>query len=117
MMLLNASDAARQLCISVRAVYDLADAGLLACYRPTAGRRAVRFAQADLDAYIAACRSTSTKRASAGASSSRVSLKDADAELRSYFQRAGHGDKLKRTPASATPISTPLRLVPSESSR
>jgi excisionase family DNA binding protein len=49
--MLTAKAVAQQLGISQKAVYDLAAARLLACYRLGVGGGAVRFAQADVDAY------------------------------------------------------------------
>lgn len=56
--MLNASTVAQQLGISRRAVYDLADRGILPCYRLGVGRGALRFDPADVEAYRASCRST-----------------------------------------------------------
>lgn len=61
-MMLKAADVAAQLGISPRAVYDLADARRLACYRVGTGSGAVRFAQTDVDAYKAAGCSTKDVR-------------------------------------------------------
>lgn len=111
--MLTAAQAAERLGLSVRAVYDIPDADLPR-YRMGAGRGAVRFAPSDLDAYLARCRSTTTKPASAGGTSSRVSLKDADSELQSYFRRHGLPVRQKPTARPKTPSSTPLRLVQRE---
>jgi excisionase family DNA binding protein len=108
--LINVAEAAELLGLRPRTVYDLARAGTLPHYRPAPG--AVRFALADIEAHLAACRSTGTKPAPAGGMSSAALLTDADAALQSYFRQRGRGSRQKPTPASATPTSTPLRLVP-----
>ena len=107
--MLTAATVAQQLGLSVRAVYALAGAGRLVCYR---FGRAVRFDAADVEALRLQCRSTATRPAPAGGTSFRASLTDADAALQSYFRQRGHAPKPKPTPASATPSSTQLRLVP-----
>jgi excisionase family DNA binding protein len=108
--MLTATDVARQLGVSRRHVYALAERGELQAYR---FGDAVRFAPEDLAAYIERCRSTSTKPAAAGATNSTAALMDHDAALRSYFRRLGVAPKPKPTRASETPSSTPLSLVPS----
>lgn len=52
--MLKAPEVATMLGLSARAVYDLADSGMLACYRLGVGRGAVRFASEDVEAYRAA---------------------------------------------------------------
>ncbi|MEY5099605.1 MAG: Burkholderia phage Mica [Pseudomonadota bacterium] len=49
--MLPAATVAQQLGLSRRAVYDLADRGILPCYRLGVGRGAVRFDPADVEAY------------------------------------------------------------------
>ena len=76
--MLKASEVALQLGISRRHVYSLYQKGELVGYR---FGDAVRFDPADVEAYRALCRSTTTKAASAGAMSSAVSLTDSDSAL------------------------------------
>jgi excisionase family DNA binding protein len=52
--LITAAAVARQLGIATRTVYDLAQSGRLASYRPTPG--ALRFDPSDVAAYKASCR-------------------------------------------------------------
>jgi excisionase family DNA binding protein len=106
--MLTAEHVARQLGVSRRHVYALAERGELQVYR---FGDAVRFAPEDVAAYVARCRSTSTKPAAAGATNSTAALTDHDAALRSYFRRLGVAPKPKPTRESATPNSTPLCLV------
>lgn len=115
--MLTASQVATMLAMSERAVYDLAKTGKLPSYRMGAGNGAVRFDLQDVEAYKQSCRFTATKRAIAGAMSSRASLADADSELQSYFRQRGIAPKPKPTRTSKTADSSPLRLVPSENSR
>jgi predicted DNA-binding transcriptional regulator AlpA len=114
--MLDAKAVAQLLGLSARAVYDI-PVERLPRYRVGAGSGAVRFAPSDVEAYLESCRSTATKPEIGGATSTPVSLVDADDALRSYFQRRGLAPKRKPTPERKTTTSTPLRLVPSESSR
>ena len=70
--MLTAQQVADALGLSRRAVYDLADAGLLPCYRMGVGRGALRFDPADVEAYRAACRSTATNAPADGCSNSTI---------------------------------------------
>ena len=109
--MLKAPEVAAMLGLSARAVYDLADRGMLACYRLGAGRGAVRFDPEDVEAYRAACRSVGTPATNAGATNSTVSLKGADTDLAAYFRAAGVKPRLTPTTGKSRRGSTPLQLV------
>ena len=111
--MITAAAVATLLGISPRAVYDLADRGMLACYRLGAGRGAVRFALQDVEAYRDSCRSAGTPETSAGATNSTASLKDADIDLAGYFRAAGVKPKLTHTTGKNRRGSTPLLVVSS----
>ncbi len=64
--MLIAAQVAPQLGLSVRAVYDLAASGAIPSFRVGAGKGAVRFEQADIDAYKLTCRSAGTRASRAG---------------------------------------------------
>ena len=115
--MLKAADVAAMLGLSARAVYDLADSGMLACYRLGVGRGAVRFLEADVITYRDTCRSAGIPATSAGATSSTVLLKVGDTELRDCFRRAGVKPKLMPSTAKSLPASTPLRLASSDPTR
>jgi predicted DNA-binding transcriptional regulator AlpA len=108
--MLTAKEVGTMLAISARAVYDIPD-DQLPRYRMGAGRGAVRFDLQDVEAYRTACRSTATRRAIVGATSSAALLTDADSALQSYFRQRGIAPKPKHSPASKTRASTPLRLA------
>ena len=114
--MLKAAEVALMLGLSPRSVYDIPD-DQLPRFRIGAGQGAVRFALPDVEAYKAACRSTATKRAIAGAMSSAALSTDADDALRSYFQQRGIAPKPKPTRESKTRGSTNLRLAHDATSR
>lgn len=111
--MLDAKAAAARLGISARAVYDLAASGKLACFRLGVGGGAVRFDPADIDTYLAACRSDGTPATSVGGSSLIASLRDADSELAAYFRKAGRKPRPTPSTAKRALASMPLRLVSS----
>ena len=115
--MLKAPAVAAMLGLSARAVYDLADRGILTCYRLGAGRGAVRFAPEDVEAYRTACRSIGTPATSAGATSSTASLRVSGSELRDCFRLAGVKPKLTPSTAKSPAGSTPLRLASSDPTR
>ena len=110
-MLLTASDVGRQLGISRRAVYDLAYSGRLICYRVGANDGAMRFAPADVETYLASCRSTGQRVTSAGALSSTAMLRAADTDLHDCFRKAGVKLKLTRSTARKPRASMALHLA------
>src|SRR5574343_2101752 len=106
--MLTAAAVARQLGISARTVYALAESGTLACYRFGS---AVRFDPADVEAYRASCRSAGTPATSAGASSWTAAFKAAATDLAACFRAAGVRPRLTPTTAPKAPASTRLRLA------
>jgi len=110
-MLLTASDVGRQLGISRRAVYDLAYSGRLICYRVGANDGAMRFAPADVESYLASCRSTGQKLTSAGALSSTATLRAADTDLLDCFRKAGVKPRLTRSTEPKPRACTALHLA------
>lgn len=111
---LTAAEAAPLLGVGLRQVYALAASGELGHLKI---RRSVRFTRQLIREYLQKCRSTSTKPKNDGATSSRVSLMDADSELQNFFQKRGLAQKRKATPKNKTRNSTPLQLAHSKSSR
>lgn len=109
--MLTAAEAAARLGISMRAVYDLAATGELACYRLGVGRRSVRFDEADVESYKASCRFVGTPGTSDGATNLTASLTGFESGLRAYFQRAGVRPKQTPTTEEKAAGSTLLRLV------
>jgi excisionase family DNA binding protein len=106
--MITAAEAAKQLGISARMVYDLFHAGRLAGFKIG---RAVRFDPADIETFRQSCRSPGTPATSAGGTTSTVTLKAADTDLSAYFRKAGLKPKLTRTTGGKAPGSMPLRLV------
>lgn len=100
--------------LSARKVYDLAASGELDCYRYGA---AVKFEQADLDAYKAKCRSPSTKQAAGSTNLTASSPALEGSALTAYFRKAGRKSRPTTTTASNRPASTPLQLVSPATSR
>lgn len=108
--LITAREVGAMLGISARAVYDIPDEELPR-FRLGAGRGAVRFDPSDVEAYKAACRSTSRPALSPIARPGSVSLRpyDADSELMALFAARGIRPKLKppgeakRPPRKAAP--------------
>lgn len=84
--MLTAAIVAQQLGIGARTVYALHAAGALPGYR---FGRALRFAPADVAAYILKCRSTETARATAGSLNSTAVSRAGESELADYCRRAG----------------------------
>lgn len=54
--MLTVSEVAKRLGVSAALVYQLVAQGRLACYRIGLRRGAIRFAEADVEAYLASCR-------------------------------------------------------------
>lgn len=109
--MLSVPEAARELGVSPRTVYDLAaPGGPIPCHR--VGRR-ILFAPEDLAEYLQSCRYTETKRAVASCLSSTVSLKGSGSALEKLFQSRGVKPKLTPTTAKSRPDSTRLQLVSS----
>jgi excisionase family DNA binding protein len=54
--LLTVKQVAERLQVSSSAVYQLLDAGRLACHRIGTGRGAIRVSESDLESFLAACR-------------------------------------------------------------
>lgn len=108
--MITVKEAARELGISARSMYDLAaPAGPIPCCR---FGRTVRFEQSDIDSYKQSCRYTTTKNQDAGASRLIASSTENDSALQSFFRKAGLKPKLKPTTKKKRTDSTPLRLVP-----
>lgn len=105
--MLTASEAAAYLRISTRKMYAMAASGEVACHRFGA---AVRFEQADLDAYKQSCRLPATTRA-AGSTNLTASLPERDSGLTAYFRKAGREPKRKPTTSEKRQGSTRLQLV------
>ena len=82
--MLTASEVGKLLAISARTVYDIPE-DRLPRYRLGAGRGAVRFDPADVEAYRTSCRSAGTPGTSAGGTNLTVSLKAADTDFRKRF--------------------------------
>ena len=55
-MLLTVRDTAERLNVSRNCVYQLVDAGKLACHRIGIGRGAIRITEEDIETYLASCR-------------------------------------------------------------
>ena len=89
--MLTATEAAKQLGLSARKVYDLHASGELAGFR---FGRAVRFDPADLEAYRTSCRSVGTPGTSNGASLSSERFKVVATDLAACFRKAGVKPKL-----------------------
>ena len=89
--MLTAADVAAQLGLSKRKVYELAASGRLAHYR---FGDAVRFEQADVDTYRAACRSNGTPATSAGGGSSSAVWRASATGILDCFRKAGVEPKL-----------------------
>ncbi len=49
---LTVADVAERLGVSISLVYELVSQKLIACYRVGSGRGTIRFAEADIDAYL-----------------------------------------------------------------
>jgi excisionase family DNA binding protein len=94
---INAKAAAAILGLSVRAVYALGEAGELTVYRPSLGRRTVRFDRAEVEAR--ACRSTATRKPDAGGSSSTTTSKASAFAGVSFSQPGSPDPKPKRSTA------------------
>ncbi len=109
--MLTAAQAAEQLGISRRLVYDLAKRGELVSYR---FGDALRFAPEDLETYRTSCRSVGTPATSAGALSSTASLKVSGSELADFFRKAGVKPRPTPSTAKSRAASTRLQLVSSE---
>lgn len=111
--MIKVKEAAKQLNISPRAMYDLAaPEGPIPCHRVGRTGRTVRFEQSDIDSYKQSCRYTTTKNQDAGASRLIASSTENDSALQSFFRKAGLKPKLKPTTKKKRTDSTPLRLVP-----
>jgi len=54
--MLTVAEVAKRLTVSTALVYQLVAQGRLACYRIGLGRGAIRFAEADVSAYLESCR-------------------------------------------------------------
>lgn len=109
--MLSVPEAARELGVSPRTVYDLAaPGGPIPCHR--VGRR-ILFSPEDLSEYLQSCRYTETKRAVASSLNSTVSLKGSGSALEKLFQSRGVKPKLTPTTVRSRPDSTRLQLVSS----
>jgi predicted DNA-binding transcriptional regulator AlpA len=123
--MLTAAQVAAQLGLSTSTVYSLHRSGILAGYWVTPS--ALRFAPADITAYLAACRSIQTKRAVASFSSSIDTSPASESELDTCFRKVGLAPRPTRSkgvkaraytpsPAASAPPATPsgkLSLVTS----
>ncbi|MFT0547817.1 helix-turn-helix domain-containing protein [Allopusillimonas ginsengisoli] len=106
-MLISVEQAARQLGIARRTVYDLAaPGGPIPCHR--IGRR-ILFSSEDITEYLQSCRYTETKRAVASFLNSTGKLKVTGSGLESYFRKRGRVPKLTPTTGKNPPASTPLQ--------
>lgn len=109
MALITAEEAARELGISKRTMYELAaPGGPIPCCRIG---RAVRFDPSDIENYTKSCRSTPTKPPVVGVSRLIASSPDGESGLRSYFRKAGHALKPKNSTKKKLADSTRLQLV------
>lgn len=115
--MLTAAEAAAALGLKPRTVYQLARQGLLACHRMGPAGGAVRFAPADVEAYLHKCRSAGTTATNAGASNSTASCWASGIDLAAYFRAAGVKPKLTRSTAKKPRASTPLHLASNNGSR
>ena len=112
-MTMTAKQAAQELGLSARKLYELAASGKLACYRFDG---AVRFESADIEVYRQSCRSPATTQAN-GFTSLTASSPDRVSALIDYFRQAGQKNKRTSLTASKPRVSTPLQLVSPSPSR
>jgi excisionase family DNA binding protein len=105
--MLSAKAIGEQLGLSARKIYDLAANGALVSYR---FGDAVRFDQADVDAYKASCRQQPSPAIGVHTRTQPVSLSSADSSLAMYFRAAGL--KPRTMPASAKPQRGPRKAAP-----
>lgn len=104
---LTAKQAALELTLSPRKVYELAATGKLACYRFDG---AVRFDSADIEAYKQSCRLPATIQAN-GSTNLIASSPDRVSALTAYFRKAGRKSKRTNSTALKQRDFTPLQLV------
>ena len=114
--MLTAAEAAAALGLKPRTVYQLARQGLLACHRMGPAGGAVRFAPADVDAYLHKCRSAGTPATSAGALSLTASCTASGIDLAAYFRAAGVKPKLTPSIGKKPRACTHLHLASSSDS-
>ena len=93
---LTAPDAAKYLGLPLRTFYYFVQQGRIP--RIIYGPRVTRYEQSDLDAFKKSCRSDSTKRISAGVSSSIESSETKGLDVLASFRRAGV--RIKPTPTT-----------------
>lgn len=110
---LTVKEAAQRLKISARKMYALAASGEIAAHRFGA---TVRFAPADLHAYVAKCRSPATTPVS-GTTNLTASSMDPDSALTAYFRKARLARRLSNTTVGKPRGSSNLRLVAKSQSR
>ena len=111
---LTAPEAAKYLCLSLRTFYYFVQQGRIP--RIIYGPRVTRYEQTDLDAFKKSCRSDSTRRISAGVSSSTVSLAPRELDDLDCFRRAGVKIKPMHTTGRKAALYT-LSLVDSKNLR
>lgn len=107
--MLAARAAAERLGVPLRTFYALVAAGRIPAVRYSP--RCTRYDPADLDAFMASCRSTTTPERSAGGSNSTAWSAAADTDLVASFRQLGIELGPKPTRARKKAASTPLRLV------
>lgn len=112
--LLTAEEVAAHLRLGLSTVYGLARSGELPSMRLGG---AVRFHPDDLSTWMQQCRRTSTKLASAGATSLTALLEDSDSALASYFRAGGRQSKPKPTGERKTRGSSHLSLAHAKATR
>ena len=106
-MTMTAKQAAQELGLSARKLYELAASGKLACYRFDG---AVRFDRADLETYKTSCRLPAITQAN-GSTNLIVSLPGTAHELTAYFRQAGRKSKRTSSTGLKRPACSPLQLV------
>jgi excisionase family DNA binding protein len=109
--MLTARAAAERLGVPLRTFYALVAGGKIPAVRYSP--RCTRYDPADLDAFKAACRSTTTPGRNAGDSSSTAWSQAADTDLVASFRSLGIELGPKPTRARKKDASTRLRLVSS----
>ena len=106
-MPMTVKEAARELGLSPRKLYELAASGKLACYRFDG---AVRFDRADLEVYKTSCRLPATIQAN-GSTSLIASSPGRVNALTAYFRKAGRKSKPTNSTGLKQPDSLRLQLV------
>ena len=107
-MTLTAKQAAQELGLSARKLYELAASGKLACYRFDG---AVRFDSADLETYKTSCRLPATTQANGCINLTASYPVPGESALTAYFQKAGRKNKQTSMTGLNRRASTRLLLV------